>query len=316
MKVRIGIAPGAGRNENPENLEEIAGRLDEIGIDSLWLSEIVSSPAPDPMVGLAYAAARTRRLKLGTGVSVLPGRNPVLFAKQLATLARLAPGRILPAVGLGPARAADRDAFPLPSPVPPSPAPAPAQERGPGGPGQRGAVFDEALVLLRRLLTEPSVTFHGRYFTLDDVGIGTLPAKPLDIWLGGAAPAALRRVGRLGDGWLASLITPSDAARGIAAVAAAADAAERTVDPEHYGLSIPVALGDGIPPELAATLRRRRPDADPAALVPEGWDALRRRIRDYVAVGMSKFVVRPVTSPPSWSDFIDQFATELLPLET
>ncbi len=305
VKVRIGIAPGANSGEG---LEEIVGRLDELGVDSLWLSEVVSSPGPDPIVGLAYAAARTRRLKLGTGVSVLPGRNPVLFAKQLATLARLAPGRILPAVGLGPAQPADRDAFPLPPPLP-------AGRRG--GPGQRGAVLDEALVLLRRLLTEPSVTFHGRYFVLDDVSIGALPAKPLDIWLGGAAPAALRRIGRLGDGWLASLVTPSDAAEGIATITAAADAAGRTVDPEHYGLSIAVALsGDILPPELASTVRRRRPDTDPAALVPVGWDALRRRIEDYVAVGVSKFVVRPATSPPSWTDFIDQFATELLPIET
>ncbi len=304
MKVRIGIAPGANSGEN---LEKVVGRLDELGVDSLWLSETVSSPAPDPVVGLAYTAARTRRLKLGTGVSVLPGRNPVLFAKQLATLARLAPGRILPTVGLGPARPADRDAFPLPFPLP-------AGRHG--GPGQRGAVFEEALVLLRRLLTEPSVTFHGRYFVLDDVSIGTLPTKPLDIWLGGAAPAALRRIGRLGDGWLASLITPSDAAEGIATITAAADAAGRTVDPDHYGLSIAVALGDDIPPELAATVRRRRPDADPAALIPVGWNALRRRIEDYVAVGVSKFVVRPAASPPSWTDFIDQFATELMPIET
>ncbi|SBW17728.1 hypothetical protein FDG2_0352 [Candidatus Protofrankia californiensis] len=75
-------------------------------------------------------------------------------------------------------------------------------------------------------------------------------------------------------------------------------------------------MGGNIPSELAAALRRRRPDADPAALVPVGWDALRRHIKDYIAVGVSKFVVRPATSPPSWADFIDQFATELLPIET
>ncbi|WP_322780433.1 TIGR03854 family LLM class F420-dependent oxidoreductase, partial [Frankia sp. Cas4] len=299
VKVRIGIAPGA---DSGDSFADIVGRLDELGVDSMWLPELVSSPGPDPIVGLAYAAARTRRLKLGTGVSVLPGRNPVLFAKQLATLARLAPGRILPAVGLGPAQPTDRGAFPLPP--------------GPHGTGARGEVLEEALVLLRRLLTEPSVTFRGRYFTLDEVSIGTLPTKPLDIWLGGAAPTALRRIGRLGDGWLASLVTPSDAAEGIATITAAADAAGRMIDPEHYGLSIAVALDGGIPPALAAAVRRRRPDADPAALVPVGWDALRRRIEDYIAVGVSKFVVRPATSLPAWNEFIDQFATELLPIET
>lgn len=80
-------------------------------MDSLWFSELVYSPAVDPMVGMAYALARTRRLKVGTSVAVLPGRHPVLVAKQLASLAALAPKRVLPVFGLRSAIAAEREVF-------------------------------------------------------------------------------------------------------------------------------------------------------------------------------------------------------------
>src|SRR3954453_20448400 len=144
---------------------------------------------------------------------------------QLASLAALAPGRILPVFGLQPARAHERAFFPVP-------------------PGRRGAAFDEALTLLRRLLTEPSVTFTGSFFSVEDAGVGLLPAKPLDLWLGGAAPAGLRRVGRLGDGWLGSFLTPADAADAISVLRGGAAEAGREVDPEHYGMSLPVASDD------------------------------------------------------------------------
>src|SRR5215472_12512349 len=144
---------------------------------------MVFGPLVEPFIGMAHAAARTARLKAGSGISVLPGRHPVLVAKQLASLAGLAPGRVLPVFGLQPAVAAEHALFPVP-------------------PGQRAAVFDEALTLLRLMLTTGEVTFHGTYFTVEGASVGPLPAKPLDIWLGGSAPAGLRRVGRLADGWL------------------------------------------------------------------------------------------------------------------
>jgi probable F420-dependent oxidoreductase len=303
VKVRVGLGVGSVHETELDGLLE---QLDGLRVDSLWLSELVSSSALDPIVGLAYAAARTTHLKLGTGVSVLPGRNPVLFAKQFASLARLAPGRILPAVGVGPARSAERGAFPLPA----------GSGAAAGSRGRRGDVFDEALTLVRRLLREPEVTFHGEFFTLDGIGIGELPPKPLDIWLGGAAPAALRRVGRLGDGWLASFVTPAEAAASIATIARAAEDAGRQVDPEHFGVSVAVVV-DGPPPaSLAATVRERRPGTDPAELVPVGWDGLRRLIGAYIDAGVSKFVVRPAMPPPSWSGFADRFAAEVKPLET
>jgi len=179
MKVRIGISLGPAGT--PGQFAETVDLLEQAGVDSLWLSEITYSPLVEPFTGMAFALARTRRLKAGTGVSVLPGRNPVLVAKQLASLAGLAPGRVLPVFGVLPAQPAERALFDVPD-------------------GRRAAVFDESLRLIRLLLTAERVSFDGEFFTVSDATVGALPAKPLDIWLGGSAPAGLRRVGRLADG--------------------------------------------------------------------------------------------------------------------
>ena len=81
---------------------------------------------------------------------------------------------------------------------------------------------------------------------MSGASVGTLPAKPLDIWLGGSAPAGLRRVGRLADGWLGSLLTPAEAGAAVGVIQAAAAEAGREVDPDHFGLSLPVTLaGNG-----------------------------------------------------------------------
>ena len=200
MKVRIGISLGPAGS--PDQFAGTVDQLEQAGVDSLWLPETVYSPVVEPFTGMAFALARTRRLKAGSGISVLPGRHPVLVAKQLASLAGLAPGRVLPVFGLQPAAPAERDLFPVPA-------------------GQRAAVFDEALTLLRLLLTSPSVTFSGSFFSVDGASIGPLPGKPLDIWLGGTAPAGLRRVGRLADGWLGSLLTPDASSRSTAAAKSA-----------------------------------------------------------------------------------------------
>ena len=293
MKVRIGIALGSAGV--PGEFAAAVDDLEQAGIDSLWLPEMVYGPLVDPFTGMAYALSRTARLKVGTGVSVLPGRHPVLVAKQLASLAGLAPGRVLPVFGLRPARRNERALF--------------------GVPGPRAAVFDESLELLRLLLRQDTVSFTGEFFTVEGASVGPRPAKPLDIWLGGTAPGALRRVGRLGDGWLASLITPAEAGAGRAAIEEAAAAAGREVEPDHYGISLAVAT-EGIPAELIASVAERRPGADPASLIAASWPDARRMIEGYVAAGLTKFVVRPAGAVPAVGRFLDQFVSEMLPLQT
>src|ERR1700732_1776112 len=140
MKVRIGISLGSAGT--PETFADAVDVLEQSGVDSLWLPETVYSSLVEPLSGMAFALSRTRRLKVGSGISVLPGRHPVLVAKQLASLAGLAPARVLPVFGLQPAQPAERPLFPAPA-------------------HHRAAVFDESLTLLRLLLTKPTVTFHG-----------------------------------------------------------------------------------------------------------------------------------------------------------
>jgi probable F420-dependent oxidoreductase len=293
MKIRIGVSLGpAGR---PGEFAAAVDLLEQAGVDSLWLPENVYSPLVEPFTGMAFALSRTRRLKAGSGISVLPGRHPVLVAKQLASLAGLAPGRVLPVFGLQPAQPAERGLFPVPA-------------------GQRAAVFDESLELLRLLLTSETVSFEGRFFTVSGASVGALPAKPLDIWLGGSAPAGLRRVGRLADGWLGSLLTPAEAGAAVGVIQQAAAQAGRAVDPDHFGLSLPVAL-DGIPETLLAAMARRRPGVDPATLVAPGWPGARRMIEQYVAAGLTKFVVRPASAPVEFASFADAFVRELMPLQ-
>lgn len=290
MKVRFGV--GVGADTAPDELGGIVDHLENSGVDSLWFSELVYTPAVDPFIGMAYSLARTRRLKVGTSVAILPGRHPVLVAKQLASLAALAPKRVLPVFGLHSALPAERDIFVVPD-------------------RRRAAVFDESLELLRSVLSGHDVSFEGEYFTVRSAQVQPLPTKPIDIWLGGSAPAALTRIGRLGDGWLGSFLTPDEAAVARRGIEAAAEAAGRTIEPDHYGISL--AVGDGeLPAELLAAVRRRRPDVDPAELVAADWPDLHRQIDGYLAAGLTKFVIR-AAGPTDRAAFLDRFTTELLP---
>jgi probable F420-dependent oxidoreductase len=296
MKVRIGISLGPAAS--PERLGASVTVLENAGVDSLWLSEVVYGSLVEPFIGMSYALARTSKLKVGTGVAVLPGRHPVLVAKQLTSLAALAPARVLPVFGLRPARRPEAAAFPVP--------------------GSRAAVFDESMELLRMLLSQDDVSYSGKFFSVESATVGPRPAKPLDIWLGGSAPEGLRRAGRLADGWLGSFLTPAEAGGAREQIQAAAAQAGREVDPEHFGISLAVGAGE-IPAELVYAISRRRPGLDPASLIPVSWAALTDLIGEYVAAGLSKFVVRPAALAPgegALAEFIGEFVQQMTPLQT
>jgi probable F420-dependent oxidoreductase len=297
MKVRIGIGLGTQGQRDDSTFGALVDDLERLGFDSLWLSERLTSPVPDPLLALAFAAGRTRRLKLGTSVLVLPGRNPALLAKELASLDRLSGGRLLPAFGLGASDPAEHQAFGVTG-----------RERGPW--------VEEALPLLRRLWSEDAVDHDGTRFRYQGLTVRPRPLQqPLDLWLGGGlAPPALRRVGRLADGWLPSLCTPEEAAAGRTSIEETAADAGRRVDPEHFG-AIVVYARAAVPDALARTLAARRPDRDPAALVPVGWAALRATLERFVAAGFSKFVLRPAAEPDSWTSELEDLAAQVLPLQ-
>ncbi|HVM39814.1 MAG TPA: TIGR03619 family F420-dependent LLM class oxidoreductase [Acidimicrobiia bacterium] len=298
-KVRVGFGFGTrGLSHDDERLGAVVDDLERLGYDSLWLSERIGHPGPDPMVGLAFAAGRTKKLKLGTSVMVLPGRSPAAVAKAWASLDRLSGGRTLPAFGLGLRDPREQQAFGV--------------DRK-----ERASRFDEALDLVRRCWTEELVTHEGRWYRYDGVRVEPKPVQqPPDVWLGGRSEPELARVGRVGDGWLPSFTTPDQAAAGWKTVNEVADGHGRQIDPGHFGALVPYAstpLGD----EVLELFRARFPDADPAEVFAVGHDGLRRLLERFVEVGASKFVVVPVEEPPDWSAELEALAeTVVRPLHT
>lgn len=298
MKIRIGYGLGGQASVNEqESFALIVDELERLRFDSLWVSERVQNDTLDPIVAMTFAAARTTKLKFGPAVMVLPGRNPVLLAKSIASLDRISNGRVLPAFGLGSPQAAEFQAFGV--------------ERY-----DRAAWFDEALPLLRRLWAEDSVTHHGERFHLDDVRVRPRPVQdPIEVWLGGAAKSELRRCGRLGDGWMPSFCTPAIAAAGMVVVNEAAAHAGREIEDEHFGVLIPYVHGP-VPDRLAQIAKARHPEASIDDIIATNTEKLHELIHRFVAVGFSKFIVFAVDEPPNWTEELEELAAEILPLQT
>ena len=293
MKIRIGVG-AAGAASTPEALGELVTAIDELGFDSLWLSEVLTGPVLDPLIGLAWAGASNPRVKLGT-TALLPGRNVLRLAKQLASLDVLCRGRLLVTLVPGLTYAPERDAIGV-------------------EPKRRGAVIDDALPLLRRLWADETVSHDGAAGAFRDVKLSPLPVQqPLEVWLGGNAPAALERCGRLSDGWLPSLLTPEEAAAGRVVIEETAAKAGRQISSEHFGVSIGYARAP-IDAATARMMTARRPRS--VELTPVGLPALRERIERFVAVGFSKFVVRPIVPPASWRAELDALAAAVGDLQT
>jgi len=295
MKVRVGFGLGNLRPLSGDALGELAEGMERHGFDSLWLSERISGPAPDPVLGLTFAAARTKKIKLGTSVSVLPGRSPALVAKEWATLDVLSGGRALPAFGLGIANPVEQQAFRV--------------ERR-----DRASIFDEALPLLRRLWSEESVDHVGTWFQYEGMRVLPKPTHPLDVWLGGKAPSELKRVGRLGDGWLASFATPEQCAQSRVVIDEAASDAGRAIDDDHFGAMV-FYTHEELPEQLLSVLSSRNPDVDPRDLVARGWPAVRALCERFVAVGFSKLVLVPFAEPKDWDEELAAGAAEVLPIQ-
>jgi probable F420-dependent oxidoreductase len=298
VKVRIGYGLGTRTQLHDETFGTVVDALEELEFDSLWLSERISGEAPDPIVAMAYAAGRTRQLKFGMSVLVLPGRNPVVLAKELATLATMSGGRLLPAFGLGAVDPIEQQAFGV--------------ERS-----ERAALFNETLEVMKKCWTGEPFDHDGDRFHYE--GVRALPRpKRMDVWLGGYAPSELRRIGRVADGWLPSFLLPEDLAAGRIEIERVCRENDREIEDDHYGVLIPYTFGE-VPDQLLALLARRRPDIDDVSrIVPSSWDQLTALISDFVDVGTSKFVVLPVDEPGSaenWTAHLAEAAEVLLPLE-
>ncbi len=295
MKVRIGVAAGARVAEDPVALFGLVDSLEDLGYDSLWVPDVVTTPTLDPIAALAAAAGRRSKLKLGTHL-IVPGRNPVLLARQLASLDRLSGGRLLLMAVIGIRRPDELAAQGV------------AAE-------DRTSMLEESLEVMRALWRGERVTFDGRHVHVDDVALGIRPVQdPLEVWLGGMVPAALRRCGRLGEGWMPGLCTPAEAERARATIEAEAERMGRTIDAEHFGVNLTFVTG-AIDARVRATIQARRTDLAPEEVVAVGPGGLARQVQAFLDVGFSKFVIRPTVEPQSWTDAVEA-VSEVLELQS
>lgn len=232
MKLSVEF-PSVAYREGPEAVARLARAIEELGYDQLDMFDHVvmgfatadraapmyppQMPILEALVTLAFAAAVTRTIGLGTEVLVLPQRQPVLVAKQVATLDTLSGGRMRLGVGVG-WQASEYDAL---------------EESF----QDRGHRMDEAIDLLRTYWAEEHVDFDGDFYTSTAMAMEPKPPQEgrLPIWIGGGSRRALRRAGELGDGWMAPAYTDPDKARAaIATIHRHAEAAGR--DPSRIGL--------------------------------------------------------------------------------
>ena len=281
MSVRIGLGAAVLPGTTPRSFFRWVDLCEESAVDSIWLSERLISPQPalEPMTAMAAIAGRTERLKFGMNVVLLPLRDPLVLAKECATIDYLSDGRLLPAFGVGALNAPEWR----------------ATGREPRG---RGAVADEMIDLMARLWAEEEVTFAGEHFRYEGASIAPRPVQqPLPLWIGGSSDAAVRRTALRGTGWLAGIQTPAQVAPVVAKIKAAVAEAGRTIDEDHYGAGFPFRFGSWDDEPIARTAKAygRFAALDPKALFAVGGaDAIVARAREYVACGISKFVLRPL----------------------
>src|SRR5579875_1243785 len=229
MSVRVGLAIGGWPFADPTSpapFWECVDRAEARGFDSLWLTDRLVSRSIflEPLTTIAAVAGRTSTMKFGMAVLVLPLRNPVVLAKEIATIDFLSGGRMLPAFGIGGDDLREYEATG-------------------GRKEERAARSDEMVALMRRLWREENVSHHGRFYHTTDVTIAPRPLqRDLPVWFGGRSEAAFRRTGRLGDGWLASFLTPEEFAHGVTAIKRAAAEAGRELEDDHYGMIISTSI--------------------------------------------------------------------------
>jgi probable F420-dependent oxidoreductase len=260
--------------------------LEQGDFDSFWQTDRLVSRDPqlESISTMAALAGATSRLKFGMSVTVVTFRDPLVLAKQCATIDYLSNGRLLPAFGVGPAVAPEWRAMGL-------------DKRG------RGARADEALALLARLWSEERVDFEGEYYRYQGASIAPRPVQdPLPLWVGGSSEAAIRRTARLATGWLAGIQTPEQVAPVVARIREESRRIARPIDPDHFGAGFSFRFGGFDDPVVQATagaLGRFAQDLEPKRYLAVGGAAeILARIDDYREAGISKFVLRPMASDP------------------
>jgi len=289
--------------------KQSARRAEALGFDSLWVGDHVAFHVPiaESLTTLAFAAGATERIQLGTAVYLLALRHPTHAAKISATLDRLSGGRLVLGVGLGGEFPPEWEAVGVPV-------------------RERASRVEEGVGVVRRLWTEERVAHEGRHYRFGAVTLAPKPAArradgrpgPPPIWIGGRAPAAMRRIGRLGDGYISHMCTPETYAENLATIAASARAAGRATPFDFGAAAFLFAFLDERfedahekASRLLGTIYARdfREAARKYCLLGRPEDCL-ERMRAFARAGCRHFILAPLSDPEA---FAERAAVELLP---
>jgi probable F420-dependent oxidoreductase len=271
---------------NRESMVAIAERAEELGYSSLWTSDHILIPAnlPEPFgnlletfTTLSYLAARTETIRLGTGILVLPQRDPLLVAKQAATVHHLSGGRLT--LGLGVGWIAEEYSY-LRTDF-----------------SSRGQLADEYIAAIRVLFERDHPAYHGEHINYSDALFSPRPHVPIPIVVGGSSKPALKRAARLGDGWLGLRLSPETAGLAI-------DEMSRIGHRQDFAVSLRLQVRVGGSVE----------GADPATTLHGDADAVVEQLQKYSDIGIEQVVIEPFAS--DLADFVEQmrlFAHEIAP---
>jgi probable F420-dependent oxidoreductase len=294
MDYGLGL-PNMLAGASAEGIEAAAEAAERLGYTTVWTTDHVLVPRGaasddyrrifDAILTLAHVAGRTTKVRLGTSVIVVPQRQAVVLAKELATLDVLSRGRVIAGVGIGwneteYANLGVADKFHV-----------------------RGAYLDEAIRLWRHLWTGSTEPFEGRFHNFSDFVFEPLPVQAggPPIYVGGRSEAAYRRAGSVGDGYHFSTIPPSALAERLAVVRAAAEGAGRPM------------------PNVSGRVTIRFDATEPAAGV--AWaslgspEAIATDMRAYAAAGVDHVaLILRETDPARYVAIAERFAREVIPL--
>lgn len=253
------------------------------GVNSIWQTDRLVSKEPmlESLSTMAAIAGATERIRFGMNVASIALRDPLLTAKQCATIDMLSEGRLLPAFGIGSALSMDYRATGTPTKA-------------------RGKKANEALELVSRLWQEDDVTFEGEFFHYENATIEPKPANPrIPLWIGGSSEVAMKRTARYGTGWLGGIDSPEQSKVMVDGIKAALKETGRSIDEDHYGATFSFRFGSPEEPiaKRAADGLKARTGKDPSRFMVAGSAAdIMRRIDEYIAAGCEKFVMLPMAT--------------------
>lgn len=283
MAIGIGLGISRFPFDSAKDYWRWVDTCEEGGVDSIWQTDrLVSKEAMlECMATMAALAGHTEKIRFGMNVASIALRDPLLTAKQCATIDFLSDGRMLPAFGLGSAFSQDYVATGTPT-------------------RRRGKKADEALELVARLWAEDEVTFNGEFFQYEKAIISPKPANPrIPLWIGGSSDVAMKRTAKYGTGWLGGIDTPEQAKVVVDGIKSALVETGRTIDEDHYGASFLFRFGNPDDEAVAVTskgLAARMSQPPDRYLVAGDADAMVRRINEFLEAGCQKFVMLPMAN--------------------